>query len=122
MLAIKEYEKLIGLLNNQIIEYDTIREKYDIEKVNLLDRLMDVVHEYSFVKKHIPNVKIISPKKEEIKKQLKEKLKVHKQEKKKIEKPKIQVNEKEMKRNEQLERIKNFRKELEELQKQIIGL
>jgi len=127
---IKQYIEYIALFNNQIVELEKTRQDYDLEKVNFLDQLMNAVSELSVIKSRIPVVTFKKVEKEKLKKKLMARVK---KEKAKLEQKKVEEKKKklslttelpkerieEIKHSQDLERIKRFRKDLEELNKQL---
>ncbi|MBR9678953.1 MAG: hypothetical protein GON13_01685 [Nanoarchaeota archaeon] len=119
--SVQEFEeRLDGLMK--------LRHEFSITKVGFLDDLMDFVQEYANLKQQIPIVKFKALNYKKIKKKLKKKVKAKKVEiefkkaKKVAEVLKKESQPKPVRESNDLIRIKNFRKELESLNKQISNL
>lgn len=115
---IRSYNKLMKISDEILDELKKTREEYDIAKVNFLDQMMEFIQDFKSFKKFIPNIRISEPKKQEIKKRLRKKVVEKKKELEQKPAPVKQIIP-EKKRLEELDRIKNFRKELEKINTQL---
>lgn len=113
-------EELSGLIS--------ARERFDVERVHLLDELLSVISVLKGLENSLPRVSLKGLKREEAKKRVKKRVKVVKKVLSEKKSEKIEEGEKkvvsggesvESKRVEEVERIKRFREELESLSKQI---
>jgi len=124
------FDALYDNFHEQVDGAVIAREHFDIERLHLVDQLMVLAQSLKEFDKSLPHVRLAAIKREEVKERLKERVKVAKKEldaKKNVEAAKKSVRvvpEKshEVKRNEELERIRSFRKELEGLTKEISSL
>ena len=113
-------EKLDGLMK--------LRHEFSITKVGFLDDLMDFVQEYANLKQQVPIVKFKALNHKKIKKQLRKKVKAKKVEletkkaKRVAETLRKESEPKPVRESDDLIRIRNFRKDLEGLNKQISNL
>lgn len=108
------------------------RERFDVERLHLVDQLLVLAQSLKAFDKSLPHVRLSSIKHEEAKERLKERVKVAKREiearkmenaKKSAPLPVVpEKSHEESKRIEELERIRSFRKELEGLTKEISSL
>ena len=124
--------KVINHFNESVGEFETrfndvleTRQKFDLTKVEFLDALMDFVQEYAALKQYVPTVKFRTVDYKHVKKKLKEKVekkKVELEEKKAKDVARELKAEVKAKPSEDLVRLKNFRKELEHLNRQISSL
>lgn len=124
--------RVITHFNNSVGDFETkfndvleTRQKFDLAKVEFLDALMDFVQEYAVLKQQVPVIKFKTLDYKKVKSRLKEKVqkkRVELEEKKAKDVVKELKQEVKVKPSEDLVRLKNFRRELENLNRQITNL
>jgi hypothetical protein len=123
--AIEHYYGAVEDFSEKMNDILDVRREFDLTKVKFLDELMEAVQEYATLKQMVPTVKFKTMDYKKVKKRLRKKVK---QKKKEIEVKKAQrvaeklqeeIPQREVKQADELLRIKNFRKDLENLNKQI---
>jgi hypothetical protein len=126
--AIHHYHESVEDFADKLNDLLSVRREFDLAKVKFLDELMEGVQEYAMLKQMVPTVKFKTMDHKKIKKRLKKKVQQKKKEiedtkaKRIAEKLKQEIPAREARQSDELLRIKNFRKDLENLNKQISQL
>jgi hypothetical protein len=126
--AITHYSNSVHEFEERLNGLMKLRHEFSITKVGFLDDLMDFVQEYASLKQQIPIIKFKALDHKKIKKRLKKKVRAKKEElesqkaKKVAETLKNESQPKPVRDSDELIRIRNFRKDLEGLNKQISNL
>lgn len=125
--AISNYNESVSEFGERLGDLLDTRKEFDMTKIQFLDELMDFVQEYANLKQQIPVVKFKTLDHKNVKKRLREKVKKKKVELEEQNARKVaETLRKQVKAPEQpsgdIIRIKNFRKDLENLNKQLESL